>query len=908
MNNLIRLSLLLMLLALLPPGARAEAGPDAFVPGLLPPSPPAFAQAARAPAGATLAAAQVCAPALADSPVDAAPTPWQRLLPSVAAATLDTAQSYSSPQSLKLQIGGNAAIAVGQTALPISAAATAIYGSLWYRYAAGTAQAGDQLQVELLRDGTISLLSPAFPVSFLADDTWHQFSWSITDPAQMASLRGQGSLTFQVAMRNSAGGGTRSLWLDDLTMDVCLAGIDGRVRVAPGDAGLPGAQILLAKNTGASSAIVASATSDAAGGYSFTGLPALDSGSNESYQVWFLNAPTGASRPDTRLGFWAGPTVSASQLLAQPTLTVADMVVGDIVLGGPASYSEVVATDASPATLSWAKRGLAGETYQLCVYDPQRIDPATQLPAQACGPKGDSASFALAPQSFSGVPAFGFSYGHSYRWYVVAYGADGQYGYSFYERAITLLSEASAPPTALVTPAATPPAAASATADWTLMVYAAGDNLLGDPRRATRLALLDNQLAQLRGLAASYPRLHLVTLSDAYGDTGAQLCYLPPTGAADCQQQGEIDTGDPATLGGFVQATLARYPASHSMLIIAGPGDPIGGVGRDLTTPGAPSIDVAGLRAAYAAAGLGPSAQLDIVFYQAPLMGNIAVAAATAPYAKYMVAAADEYWHMPLYDAILPLLSGAQQGQPAEVAKSLVTTYSLALAGMGTNLACSIAAYDLSRAAGVRDALNTFGGELQAALVSDSTTLRAALRRVRQNAIAYDSSGNGLQNALGRVIGEPLAIQEDALVDIRGVASAIQGEAALPQSLRGAAGALAIAISGGVSPLVLASTQRSGVGVAGRQVALSGAAGVSAFFPTGVRLGGQPTLAQLYLYGASGEPRDGAWAGFLRAYLASEVGRGPGGVTAGPAGGAQFRGPAGGLINLDLLLPLVSRP
>jgi hypothetical protein len=906
MKNFLRLTLLLLLLSLLLPEAQAQDGPNSFVPGLLPPTPPLFDQAIQAPAAVQLAAAQVCAPTLEDSDVEASPTLWKRL-PSGAAATVDTAEFYSGQQSLKLQAGSGSTRAVGQTALPVSSAATAIYGSLWFRYASGTAESGDKLNVALYKDGTSTsplLTLDAFDLA-KTDGTWYKFAWSLTDPVKMATLRSLGSVTFQVTMINSIDGSTRSLWLDDLTMDVCLAGIDGTLRSTQGGAGLAGAQILLAKNTDDGSTIFDNTISDALGRYSFTGLSALDG--DETYQVWFLNASTAASRPDTQLGFWAGPTVNANQLLAQPTLIVADMILGDVILNSPASYSQSVMTDADPVTLSWTKRAVTGETYQLCVYDPQRIDPATSLPAQVCGAKGDTASFVLSPQSFNSVPAFGFEYGRHYRWYVVAYAADGQYGYAFYERAITLLDAASTAPTETVTPSENPPAAASATADWLLMVYAAGDNELGDPQRVSRLALLDNQLEWLRDLAASYPSLHLVTLSDAYGDTGTQLCYLPPTGTPDCQQQGEINTGDPATLGSFVQTALARYPANHSMLIIAGPGDPIGGIGRDLTTPGAPAIDIADLRTAYDEADLG-SSKLDIVFYQAPLMGNLAVVTATAPYARYMVAAADQYWHLPLYNSILPLLSGAKKDLPAEVAQDLPEIYNTAVSDIDTDLARSLAVYDLSQAAGVNTALNLLSSELQAALVSNTTNLRTILRRLRRNVIVYDASGNGLHNALEQVTGDPLAIQEDGLVDIRRLATTLQGEESLPQTLRDASRGLASAISGSQNPLVLSSVQVSGTGVAGWPVSLENTAGVSAFFPTGVRLGGQPTLSQHYLYGASGEPRDSAWADFLRDYLKIEVGSGPGGVTAGPSGDAQFRGPVGGIIELEILfMPWVSR-
>ncbi|MBX0326490.1 hypothetical protein K2Z83_02125 [Oscillochloris sp. ZM17-4] len=905
-----RLCLLLLLLALLPPGAQAQSGPSMFLPGAAPPTPPAFTQGGADSLGPQLAAAaQACLPALTDSTVDtpAATTPWKSLRSSV---SIVSDQSYSAPQAIFAQAGGGGVVSTGQD-VAINAGASAIYGGLWYRYAAGSTLPGDRLQVEIYQVGTVSTNAPVASVNtaVMADDAWHLFSWSVTDATKLATLRGLGAATFAVTMRNATGGATRQLWVDDIEMDVCLPGIDGSVRAAEGGAAVAGAQVLLARNTAAGSTIIASAASDAAGAYSFTGVPAL--GAGETYQVWFLNAPASATRPDSQLGFWAGPTISASRLLAQPTYTVPDLVVGDVALSSPDSYSTVAATNNSPVRLSWAGRGVANETYQLCVYDPQRIDPATSLPTQVCGKEVSDPSlftFDLSPKSFDSVPSFGFSYGRSYRWYVVAYGADGQqYGYSFYERAITLATESISPPAAAVTPSATLPAASSAVADWTLMLYAAGDNPLGDTASATRMSPLGRQIAQLRDLAAAYPKLHIVTLSDSYGDTGAQLCHLPPTGQPDCQERGEISTGDPAVLGDFVKTALARYPANHTMLIIAGPGDPIGGLGYDLTTPGAPAIDTVGLRAAFAAAGLGAGKRLDLIFYQVPLMGTIEVAAASAPYARYMVAAADEYWTLPVYSYMLPMLAGAQKDQPAQVAKSMAGIYSAAIGGTNRGLSSSIAAYDLGQAAAVDSALESLGTELQSALISDSSTVRAALRRIRQGAAVYDSSGNGLINQLEQRSGEPVSAQEDSLIDLRRLATAIQADLSLPQMVRDTAGDLAGTISGGTTPLMLTSLQISGVGTAGYPVSLSGTNGLSVFFPNGARLGGQQTMVQRYLYGASGAPRDSAWAAFLRSYLAREIGRGPGGVTTGPQGGAQLRGPVGGVISFDLFLPLTMR-
>jgi hypothetical protein len=318
---------------------------------------------------------------------------------------------------------------------------------------------------------------------------------------------------------------------------------------------------------------------------------------------------------------------------------------------------------------------------------------------------------------------------------------------------------------------------------------------------------------------------------------------------------------------------------------------------------GAPAIDLAGLRSAFTAAGLGGAAQLDIVFYQAPLMGSIEVAATSAPYARYMVAAPDEYWSLPLYRRLLPLLAGPQKDSPADVAKGMVGAYGAALSDYGSGLAWSLSAYDLGAAAAARSALNSLGSTLQVALTGDSATVRTALGGILRSAQGYDSSGNGLIDALEVGPGRSVGAQEDALVDLARLASAMGAEVTMPPAVRDAARSLLAA----VTPLVLASNAASGIGVAGQPIAYGSTPSISVFFPRGVRLGSQPAMVQRYLYGAAGEPRDGAWAGFLRAYLATVVGSGPGGVTAGPLGGAQVRAPTGGTINLDRWLPLVRR-
>ena len=912
MNPLRMLTQLILLLSLLPLGVPVQASPvpSRFVPGAVPPSPPPFTYSGSEPGPRQV---DVCTSALSDPAValPVAGTPWAELRPP---RSIVSDQSHSAPQAIFLSEDSVDRVAsVGQQ-FTISATTSEITGTLAYRYAPGSADPGDQLQVEIYPVGQIDSGVPiiavdAFPpasAAVQADGAWHTFTWNILDTTKLNTLGGLGKAMFLVTLRSVSGGSQRQqVWVDDIDMGICASSATISGKISQGGVAAAGAQVLLSRTTPTGSAIIADAVSDAAGGYSFLGVQPL--GTGESYQVWFLNTSTGVTRADGRVGFWAGPTISALGL--GQTKTGQDVDVGDVPLRDPNSYSTVVATNASPVTLNWIPRGVAGDLYQFCLYDPQRIDPDTNLPPQICGPKGIVSQFSLSPQSFSSVPSFDFHYGRSYRWYVVVYDTAGvQYGFSFYEHAITLVSAPIYPPTASVTPSDTLPTAANTLADWTLMVYAAGDNQLGDPVNTSRTARLDPQLDQLRTLASAYPQVHLVTLSDTYGDTGVQFCYLPPTAVPDCQERGEISTGDPATLGDFVKTALARYPANHTMLIIAGPGHPIGGLGSDMTTVGVPSLDIAGLRSAFGTAGLGViGKRLDVLFYQAPLMGAIEIVSASAPYARYMVAAADEYWSLPYYSLILPLLVGTKKDLPAEVAKDLVSSYRTAVGSYDGTKALSLAAYDLGQATGVNVALNNLGSILTPTLTGDSATMRKAIGRIRQSIQAYDSSGNGMINALEQTSGNPISAQEDALVDLNALASAIASDTTLPTTLHDAGVALLNVLSGDTTPLVLASAQVSGIGITGRPILLNNAAGLSVFFPTSMRLGGQPTMVQRYLYGASGEPRDGEWAGFLRAYLSGELGRGPGGVTAGPLGEAQLRPSSGILNDRYQWLPIIMR-
>lgn len=913
-----RVLLVFLLLGLLPASlpAAAQSSPDRFVPGADPPAPPTLGfEMFQSDRPSLNQATGGCVQKLTDEHVslsESAPTPWIEYRRT---RTIDTNVGDLASGSIRfdedndgeLDAEGRDIDSAGQE-ISVPIGVSSIYADLFYRYETGTTVTGDRLDLELYRVGQLGagtlITSKSIDVANDDDGTWREATWIINSQQVLDMLIAAGHVVFLVTMRSGVGGPAQQAWVDDITLDVCApaTSITGKISQATvASPNLSDARLLLTRTNTAGTQLLLATNADAVGNYSFGNVPALASG--ESDRVWFVNATPGVTRDERRLGFWAGPRYSSGGTYSGG---VFDFDISDVGLSGPASYSQVVATDSAPVTLSWSGRGASSDRYQLCLYDPQRIDGSTGLPPQVCGEAGPDLSFNLSPASFSKTPDFRFSYGRSYRWYVVVTNTNkpGQYGYSFYERAITLLPEQ---PTGQSpeTPGGSPASASGA--DWTVLLYLAGDNALGDPLRASALARLDRQLTLLSSVASQYPTVHILALLDTYGNGGSQLCYLDPGGSMDCHAQGELNMGLPATLANFIATGLSSYPASHTLLAISGPGNSISGIGSDETSRGA-SLDVAGLRTAFSQAGLGSSrSKLDIVFYRGSEMGTIEVAAATAPYAGYMVAPADQYWSAPLFERILPLLTGPQKDLPAEVSRGIVQAYDSSIAGYGNTRARSMAAYNLSGVANVIVALNSLGNALQSALGSQSTQTRTILGTIRSAVQAYDSSGNGMINRLLRSDGVAVVADEDAVVDLTRLAEQLRDAPGIADGVSGAAGALIDALDG-TPPLVMLSQQVSGTGALGGPVLLNDASGIGVFFPTGARLGGQPTLMQLYMYGpVTGEPRDGAWAGFLRSYLLDQIGSGIGGVTAGPTGGSQFRASSGGLIKADLHMPMMRR-
>lgn len=274
---------------------------------------------------------------------------------------------------------------------------------------------------------------------------------------------------------------------------------------------------------------------------------------------------------------------------------------------------------------------------------------------------------------------------------------------------------------------------------WTFMVFLNGDsNLEG--------AAVDDFLEMAQ--VGSNDRLNIVvqmdrhpwsggTYTDAYGDWDhtKRIVIQPgdiPTGTVgiDLQDPPERNMGDPKELEEFIVWAMKNYPADHYILVIwnhgrgwrasqqtiaqreatwraAGNAAPLGtkDVSDDATDGDTLFMHEVSdaLRNAQRETGI----TLDIVGFDACLMGMIEVAYEIKDYADFMVASEDtepfDGWP---YDTILyDLASSSEARQPENLAKIIVQRYGEFYGPHGSE---TQSAYDLSHAGTVANAIDHF--------------------------------------------------------------------------------------------------------------------------------------------------------------------------------------------------------
>jgi hypothetical protein len=263
---------------------------------------------------------------------------------------------------------------------------------------------------------------------------------------------------------------------------------------------------------------------------------------------------------------------------------------------------------------------------------------------------------------------------------------------------------------------------------WTFAVYLAGDNDL----EPAALDDLDEMM-----LVGSSDDVAVVVLLDTW--TGGTEALVVERGRTTrIEDWGERDMGDWRTLRDFGLLVVEHFPARRTALVLWDHGDgwksTAGGEGAPRDTKsyahdshgGGDGISIAAgdhaaaLRPVVAALGR----RLDLVGFDACLMGTWEVADATAPFADLLVASSEDVpadgWP---YRAVLRELRAAPATTPAALARGLVDAYHDA-----SPLALVLAAVDLADADGLAAAVTDLADALAAAplATTDVETVRRA--------------------------------------------------------------------------------------------------------------------------------------------------------------------------------------
>lgn len=292
-------------------------------------------------------------------------------------------------------------------------------------------------------------------------------------------------------------------------------------------------------------------------------------------------------------------------------------------------------------------------------------------------------------------------------------------------------------------------------ADWTWMVYMAGDNDLSSAGSA--------DLAQMRRVGSS-SRLNTLVQFDTAGAKGTRRIRVGKSGKKeDVDTLPETDSGDPKVLVDFVRWAREEYPAEHYALVLWNHG---GGwepsemerVARSVRSPGfsvreapmraasklrrtffRPSLERILAQSAHQRAicsddGSGHSLDtvelgkalakivkildqpIDLLGMDACLMSNLEVAFEAAPYARVLVASEEtepaDGWP---YDTVLAPLAADPSLTAASLGAQIVERYLASYAGDDDAGDLTQSAIDLAKIADLTDPL----GELAEVLIAE---------------------------------------------------------------------------------------------------------------------------------------------------------------------------------------------
>lgn len=267
-------------------------------------------------------------------------------------------------------------------------------------------------------------------------------------------------------------------------------------------------------------------------------------------------------------------------------------------------------------------------------------------------------------------------------------------------------------------------------AAWTVLVYLAGDNDLESD------ALRDLNEMELVG---SSDQLRIIVQLDRGGRLGAgerwagtRRYYVTRDSDTErissqvLEDRGQLSTGDPQNLADFIVWGVRQYPAERYALVLWDHGSAWAGIAFD-TTSGGDGLSLPELQQALATAqnqldGL----RLDMIGFDACLMGQLDVLLAAAPYAQIGVASAElepsDGWD---WAALLGRVAQRPAVDGRELARAAVETYADYYTRRDDRIA-TLSAFDLSQMPDLLSRVDAFATQVQANLAATYRPLAEA--------------------------------------------------------------------------------------------------------------------------------------------------------------------------------------
>lgn len=323
---------------------------------------------------------------------------------------------------------------------------------------------------------------------------------------------------------------------------------------------------------------------------------------------------------------------------------------------------------------------------------------------------------------------------------------------------------------------------------WTVLVYLDGDNNLEFPAlmdlKEMQQGYGDNvNIVVLLDRAANDEAPYTGDPVDGVGSfSGARLLYVGANGI-EVLGTGDAATSDPATLAQVGTLAFQKYPADHYAVSLWDHGGAWHGFAVDESSGGEAMMTIdevqSGLQQIVDNTGIG---KLDMVIFDACLMGEFEIAEAMRPVADYMIASEEVVPGHSLDYRVLD--QAAAGGDPVTFGTVLIDAFKAQADNEFPNSAATVtmSLFDLSKMQPLADAI----GGLQQALAADPSAAVEFFRAVDASAaFAYDpdpaqnyhmrdlgqitdqlaSGGSSLAGAAGQISG---ALDDVVLYHIEG--------------------------------------------------------------------------------------------------------------------------------------------